>query len=264
MSVSESAKAGEVRRFASFDGTGIAFTTAGDGPPVLLLHGFASDHVGNWVAPGVFDALAASHHVVALDARGHGRSDKPHDPAAYKDEAMARDAAALLDHLGIGHVDVVGYSMGAIVAVRLAPREPRVRSLVLGGIGGRVAEGRRPVDSGRVAAAMTADDPSSFGPAARAFRRFAERTGADRQALAAIQRTNAGESRARPDLVQVPTLVVVGDDDRLAGPPEALAARIPDGLARAVTVHGNHLTAMFDPAFTRAILDFLRPGEMRH
>ena len=79
-----------------------------------------------------------------------------------------------------------------------------------------------------------------------------------------IQQANAGESRARPDLVRIPTLVLVGDDDRLAGPPEALAAAIPDGLARAVTVHGNHLTAMFDPAFTRAIVDFLAAVALRH
>jgi pimeloyl-ACP methyl ester carboxylesterase len=246
-----------VRRFASFDGKEIAYVTEGDGPPVLLLHGFASEHRGNWVTPGVFDALAGSHRVIAWDARGHGESDKPHDPASYAGDAMVRDATALLDHLGIDRVHLVGYSMGAIVALRLTPNEPRVRSLVLGGIGGRVAQGRRPIDSGRVAAAMTADDPSAFGPAARAFRRFAERTGADRQALAAIQQAHAGEAPARPDLVRVPTLVLVGDDDKLAGPPEALAARVPDGLARAHTVRGDHLTAMFDPAFTQAILEFL-------
>lgn len=257
MSAPVPSPSGAVQRFASFDGTGIAYVTAGTGPPVLLLHGFASDHAGNWVAPGVFGALAASRRVIASDARGHGASDKSHDPAAYAGDAMARDVSALLDHLGIGSVDVVGYSMGAIVALRLAPHEPRVRSLVLGGIGGRVAQGRRPIDSSRVAAAMTARDPSSFGPAARAFRRFAERTGADRQALAAIQQAHAGESPARPDLIRVPTLVVVGRDDRLAGPPDALASRIPGGLARTCTVRGNHLTAMFDPAFTSAILDFL-------
>ena len=136
-------------RFSSFDGTGIAFITAGTGPDVLLHHGFAADHRVNWVAPGVVDAfVAAGRRVIALDARGHGQSDKPHDPAAYENDAMARDARALLDHLGVERVDVVGYSMGALVSTRLVPDEPRARSCVLGGIGGKI---RRPGVSRRAA-----------------------------------------------------------------------------------------------------------------
>src|SRR5688500_7194515 len=97
----------------SFDGTTIAFRAEGDGPTVLLLHGFAADHHLNWVGPGVFDAVVASgRRVIAPDARGHGRSDKPHDPAAYADDTMVRDVRAVLDHLAVESLDVVGYSMG--------------------------------------------------------------------------------------------------------------------------------------------------------
>src|SRR4051812_40480350 len=136
-----------MERFTSFDGTGIAYITAGpaEGPDVLLLHGFAADHRLNWVAPKVVDALvAAGHHVIALDARGHGQSDKPRDPAAYESDAMPRDAQALLDHLGVETVDVVGYSMGSVVSSRLVPMEPRARRLVLGGGGGGLANGKPP------------------------------------------------------------------------------------------------------------------------
>src|SRR4051794_41140714 len=170
---------------ASFDGTPIAYETVGSGPDVLLLHGFASDRNGNWIAPGIRDAIAASgRRVTAYDARGHGQSGKPHDVAAYDNNAMVRDARFVLDALAIEKVDVVGYSMGAIVASRLVPNEPRARSLVLGGIGGRLARGRSVEGRERLAAALDAraaggaikGEPGER-PAARAFRRFAERRG---------------------------------------------------------------------------------------
>jgi pimeloyl-ACP methyl ester carboxylesterase len=246
-------------RFASFDGTEIAFVTAGAGRDVLLLHGFAADHEVNWVAHGVFDALvAAGRRVIALDARGHGQSDKPQDPAAYENDAMARDARALLDHLEVERVDVVGYSMGALVTTRLVPDEPRTRSCVLGGIGGRI-RGQRGFSAERralVAAALEADDLDGVtDPSAHAFRSFADHTGADRLALAAIQRAATPAAKTRLDEIKVPTMVIVGDKDTLAGSPEALADRIPGAIAR--TVKGSHLGAVADPAFRRAIVEFV-------
>src|SRR6478735_2330481 len=206
-----------MERFISFDGVGIAYTVAGDGPDALLLHGFAADHRVNWVAPGVVDALvAAGRRVIALDARGHGQSDKPHDPAAYENDAMARDARGLLDHLGVEAVDVIGYSMGALVSTRLVPDEPRTRSCVLGGIGGRV-KGRRGFSDeqrARIADALTTEDPSTItDPSARAFRAFADQTGADRLALAAIQRAATPDAKTRLADIAVPTMVIAGDGD---------------------------------------------------
>ena len=126
-----------MEHFTSFDGLDLAFIDVGEGAPVILLHGFAADHFSNWVATGVVDALVASQRrVLAPDARGHGASAKPHDPDAYANDAMARDVQSLMDHVALDRYDVVGYSMGSIVAGRLAPRDARVRSLVLGGVGG--------------------------------------------------------------------------------------------------------------------------------
>jgi pimeloyl-ACP methyl ester carboxylesterase len=232
-----------VARFASFDGLELNYVVAGDGPDVLLVHGFASDHVGNWVRPGVVAALVAgSRRVIAYDARGHGASEKPHDVDAYEHNAMVRDAQALLDHLGVGPVDVVGYSMGSIVSSRLVPVEPRARSLVLGGVGGRLSRGRSAESRARTAIALERRRGAGrrARPAERAFRQFAERNGNDLLALAAIQR--AHNEAGDPSAIRVPTLVVAGADDRLAGSPADLAALIPG--AESLVIPGNHLSAV--------------------
>ncbi|HTD49416.1 MAG TPA: alpha/beta hydrolase [Acidimicrobiia bacterium] len=246
-------------RFASFDGTELAYSCAGDGPDVLLLHGFAADHQINWVVPGVVDALVrADRRVIAFDARGHGKSDKPHDPSAYEDDAMVRDARALLDYLDVDHVDVVGYSMGSLVSRRLVPNEPRSRSCVLGGIGGRSrgSRGFSPERRALLAAALETDDADGItDPSARAFRAFADSTGADRLALAAIQRAATPTTRIPLEAITVPTLVIAGDRDDLAGSPQLLADRIPGAIARLIS--GTHLGAVADPAFPAAIAEFV-------
>jgi pimeloyl-ACP methyl ester carboxylesterase len=242
----------------SFDGTRIAYVVQGSGPAVLLLHGFGADHVLNWIRPGVIDALTgAGRRVIATDARGHGASDKPHNPDGYGGDAMARDAQAVLDQLGVEQVDVVGYSMGSMVAARLVPEEPRTRALVLGGVGATVmpprSGGRAPET---IAAALLADDPASIeSVAGKAFREFADFTGADRRALAALSRSDALRYSVRFDAITVPTLVVAGADDRLIRSPSELADRLPS--ARSMTVAGDHLGAPYDPAFSRALVEFL-------
>jgi pimeloyl-ACP methyl ester carboxylesterase len=195
--------------------------------------------------------------VIAADARGHGASERPTDPARYADNAMVADAQVLLDHCSVADVHVVGYSMGAMVALRLVPAEARARSLVLGGIGDRLAQGPPPRNGPRIAAALLAEDPSTItDPLARDFRRFADRTGADRRALAAMQQAPRQLGRAAPERIRVPTLVVKGERDPLAGSAQGLADRIPG--ARLRTIPGNHITAVNDPAFRGTIVEFLR------
>ena len=120
----------------------IAFLDEGQGEPILLVHGFASTKEVNWVNPGWVETLtAADRRVIALDNRGHGRSTKLYEPAAYHTRIMAEDVRALIDHLGIGAADVMGYSMGARIAAFLALGHPdRVRSAVLGGLGMRLVK----------------------------------------------------------------------------------------------------------------------------
>jgi pimeloyl-ACP methyl ester carboxylesterase len=250
-----------MRRFASFDGTEIAYESAGGGTPVLLLHGFAADHRSNWAAPGVIGALlAAGRRVIAADARGHGASAKPRDPAAYANDALVRDAAALLDHLGVERVDVVGYSMGAMTAARLAAGDARARSVVLGGVGGDATPTRPGGPDSPLVAALETDDPRAIRePIVRGFRMFAERTGADRLALAALERGRSLRSPVRFDAITVPALVLAGERDALIQPPQELAARLP--RARLAIVPGDHLTAVAKPEFQAALLAFLAEVE---
>lgn len=243
------------------DGVAVNYIDEGDGPPVVLVHGFASSLEGNWRGPGVIDALKeAGRRVIALDCRGHGRSAKPKDPAAYAGTAMADDVVALMDARGVERCPLVGYSMGAFLSVSLLVRFPeRFPTVVLGGVGDRLlAGGLGGQRNDAIARAMEAPDAGAREDAvARGFRIFAERTGNDLQALAAMQRA----TRARFDAAELRetkarVLVLVGDRDDLVGSGERLAAAIPG--ARLVKVAGDHLTAVVNPAFRAAIVEFLR------
>jgi pimeloyl-ACP methyl ester carboxylesterase len=249
-------------RVRSFDGIELAYeqmdpASPSDQFPVLLLHGFASDHVDNWVEPGIVDALLTTGRtVIATDARGHGASEKPHDPTFYADHTMIRDARVILDELEVTGVDVVGYSMGALVAARLATVDPRVRRLVIGGAGGNLRRDSTDSGDGGLAAALLVDDPDRIThPVGRAFRAFADRSGADRHALAAIERSTSLGSDVDLDAITVPTLVIVGEADRFVGSPDELAVRIAG--ARSRVVPGDHVSAVWDPAFARALVEFL-------
>jgi pimeloyl-ACP methyl ester carboxylesterase len=244
-----------VESFPSFDGTRIAYLVEGEGDPVLLLHGFASDSWRNWIRTGIGEALrGAGYQTIVYDARGHGRSDKPHDAKAYEGAAMRRDAQALLDRLAVDKVRLLGYSMGARVAVGLLMNDPRVQAAALGGIGYNFF--RKQPNRDRIADALIAEDLTGFEPSPLAFRNFAEATKADRVALSAAMRSGAGsENISDKDLkaIEVPVLVICGDQDTLTGPPTELADLIG---GESLVVSGDHLTAVGDPRFVNSVIEF--------
>lgn len=226
--------------------------------PILLIHGFASSHAVNWVFPQWVKTLTtAGRRVILYDVRGHGRSEKLYDPRNYAIATLAADALALLDHLGLDRVDVMGYSMGARIGAFLTRAAPeRVRSLVLGGLGyGLVAGETLPVG---IADAMDAPALESLAdPQQRMFRAFADATKSDRRALAAFIR--GARQMMPPDEVArmiCPVLVAVGTHDDVASDPQRLAALMPD--ARAFDIEGrDHNKAVGDRAFKAAVLEFL-------
>ena len=147
------------------------------GEPILLIHGFASNHRINWVNPRWVDTLTkAGRRVIALDNRGHGASQKLYAAHDYRSDLMAKDAANLLAHLHIERADVMGYSMGARISAFLALGRPGlVRSMVLGGLGDRLVHGAGlPVG---IADAMEAPSLHDLAdPMQRMFRAFADQT----------------------------------------------------------------------------------------
>jgi len=142
------------------DGIEIAYEVYGEGRPILLIHGFASSGVINWVNPGWVDALQSDGwQPITIDNRGHGGSRKLYDPKLYFAHEMADDAARLLDRLSLGAVPVMGYSMGARIAAFLAARHPaRIKCAVWGGMGINLITGLE--DSEEIIAALTADSLS--------------------------------------------------------------------------------------------------------
>jgi len=246
-----------VSTFASFDGTEIWFDDQDeDGSAVVLLHGFAADTNINYIRPGIFDALLdAGHRVVVMDFRGHGLSAKPHEPEAYADGALARDVQALFDHLDLDPVAVVGYSMGAGIALHLGARDERVTRVVALGVGAASLD-RRATDRPPMSDALLAEDPATItDPLGAQFRRLADSIRADRVALAACMSAPHAQAEHHLDELTVPVLVIAGADDELAGDPRAIAERVADG--RALTVPGDHFDANAQPALQRALLDFL-------
>jgi pimeloyl-ACP methyl ester carboxylesterase len=240
------------------DGVEIAFIDEGEGEPLLLIHGFASNVAANWVDPGWVRMLTQSgRRVVAYDNRGHGRSEKLYDPDVYGAPLMAEDGRRLLDHLGIMRADVLGYSMGARIAAFLTLAHPeRVRGLILGGLGINMVRGV--VGSGPIAKALEAPRIEDVtNDTARSFRAFAEQTKSDLKALAAcIRGPREKITPERLATIAVPTLIAVGSNDVIAGSGAELATLIPG--AQFLDIPGrDHMRAVGDATFKQGVLDFL-------
>jgi len=238
----------------------IAYLSKGDpaNPTVLLIHGFASTARVNWFNTAWADALAeAGYHVLAVDNRGHGKSQKFYSPKDYGPDIFAADAVGVLDHFGLKKVDVIGYSMGARITAWLCAHFPdRVRRAVFGGMGEHIYGGRGGYQA--IAEALETDDLDTITEqGARAFRLFADRTGSDRLALAACIRPSV--QQLTPQMmagVRTPVLVAVGGDDDVSGRAEPLADDLPNG--EAFTMPGlDHMKATGAAPFKAKVLEFL-------
>jgi pimeloyl-ACP methyl ester carboxylesterase len=231
---------------------------AGSGDPILLIHGFASNHAVNWLNTQWFKTLnRAGYRVIALDNRGHGESEKLYEPEAYHSSVMAEDSRRLLDHLGIARADVMGYSMGARITAHLALSAPeRMRSVLLGGLGLHLVDGvGLPL---AIADAMEAPSLDTLSdPMQRMFRAFADQTRSDRRALAAcIRGSRQTLSAAEVGSITLPTLISIGTNDAVAGSAEGLARLMPH--ARVLDIPGrDHNLAVGDRVHKQGVVDFL-------
>jgi pimeloyl-ACP methyl ester carboxylesterase len=226
------------------------------GPPIVLVHGFASDYTLNWVGTRWQETLVrAGYRVIGLDCRGHGRSAKPHDPAAYTADVMATDVSRLLDEVGAARAHYLGYSMGARIGLQcVLDFSDRLHRVVLGGIGitGAVEEAEQ------IARALRGGEPE--GASAASFQKFAAaREINDLEALAACIEGLARSQqldKERLGAIQTPILIVVGDRDVIAHDADELSRQIQS--ARLVVVPGrDHMGAVPARQFKDAALEFL-------
>jgi pimeloyl-ACP methyl ester carboxylesterase len=114
-------------------GVRIHYELEGQGPPLVLMHGFSGNHT-SWYGYGFVDGLKDDYQLILIDARGHGQSAKPHEPPAYDYQHLVDDVIAVLDDIELPATHYLGYSMGGVIGFGLAKHYPqRLRSLIIGG-----------------------------------------------------------------------------------------------------------------------------------
>ncbi len=253
----------------------IRYVDRGAGEPVVLIHGYSGSVERHWVTTGVLDSLMKDHRVIALDLRGHGKSDKPHDPAEYGPQ-MAQDVVRLLDHLEIRRAHLVGYSLGAALVTQLVASNPdRVETATLVAGAGYHSWSSRDEDVNERAAAelegpvpfrslivtlTPSGEPTPSDDDIRAKSRALEAVN-DVHALAALTRNRRGlvSSIDRIVAAQVPMLGVVGSADGALGSIRQLQSAVPtlsvvivDGAS-----HGGDRSVLKRPEFLTALRSFL-------
>ena len=241
------------------DGIQIHYKDIGSGEPILLIHGFASNIYMNWEFPGWVDFLVdKGRRVIAIDNRGHGDSEKLYDPEQYSAITMAEDAVRLLDHLSIKSSDVMGYSMGARITAFLGLNNSnRVNRAIFGGLGYSMIAGG--LDSQIIINALEVDDITTIkDQTGLAFRKFADKTGSDRLALAACMRSPGRKILATEVAqIKVPVLVAVGTQDDIAGSAQKLAELIPNAKVLDIKDR-DHQLAVGDNTYKQGVLSFLK------
>ena len=243
--------------YAAEDGAQLSYLAAGDGPTVVLFHGLTSSARSNFFDTPIAQALTeAGFRVVAADLRGHGESALANTAANWPPDVLARDAAALVGSLDEPPVAVVGYSLGALVALRLkASGGFDAPAMVLGGMGERTAVlGDRTRHDGLDAllASVASGQPGALQERVSAM---LARSGSDADSVRGSLRNRMTVSEAELATMDMPVLVLSGADDFDNGDGRVLAAMMPD--ARFQSVPGDHLTAPQRQPYADALRNWL-------
>lgn len=257
-------------QFLDSHGVKIHYTVEGQGEPVLLLHGFGQN-AELWT--GVRKALATEYRVIAMDFRGHGKSEKPHSPEKYGLE-MVEDVPRLLKHLNIKQGHIIGYSMGGAVTGKLLVTHPKIfLSAVLGG----AAPGPSAVMDAQTMTeiANSLEQGKGFGPliprltpagqplpSEQQMKQMSDRVlrGQDPQALAAVLRGMSKVTDVSADKlkkIRIPVLALVGTLDPMLKDVQSLKDKMPQ--LEIITLDGaDHLSAVSRPAFAKSLQEFLQ------
>jgi pimeloyl-ACP methyl ester carboxylesterase len=246
----------------------IHYEVEGGGPPILLAYGLLGS-VTLWRETGYIDRLKDEATVIAFDARGHGRSDKPHEPEAYTREALAGDVVAVMDALDLPKVHFWGYSMGAFVGYTMAEyHQDRLLSLILGGAAPFQAKPAdtnpavelftRGVEEGSGAVIQVIEQLQ--GPMPGPLRRNLETV--DWEAMVAYSRCGRSNLEEEACRIRVPCLLYAGDGDEEPHQYGQEAARTQPNT-RFLSVPGHNHTTGSDVAekLVPEVLAFVREVE---
>jgi pimeloyl-ACP methyl ester carboxylesterase len=261
-------------QFFDSNGVRIRYVEQGSGPPVVLIHGFSGNLDSGWVETGVLPKLAADYRVIALDCRGHGQSDKPHDPKSYGLQ-MGQDVVRLLDHLHIARAHIVGHSMGAGIVAKLLTTNPdRFLTATLSGSAGRQGWTPEAAAAAEVEAVefeqgipfrsvilrtapIDRPKPTEEQIQAESQRRLARN---DRLAMAALVRSRGEQAFSAADMaaIQVPTLGLIGSADANLDAMKRLASVLPTLKVVVIegATHGGTLGVTRRPEFVDNFREF--------
>jgi pimeloyl-ACP methyl ester carboxylesterase len=261
----------------TFDSGGvkIRYVDVGRGEPVVLIHGFSSSVEAIWGQTKVLDALAKDFRVIAFDVRGHGKSDKPHDPASYGLNVV-EDVTRLLDHLGIAKAHIVGYSMGGAITGKFITLHPdRVLSAVFGGSAPRLGtpaaverEANELAESlesghGMRPLILRLAPPNEPKPSEEMIEQQSKAILGrnDPLALAAVQRSNKDQTVTLAEVraLKMPLLAVIGSADPIKAGVDAFAKIKPELKVVVIegATHSGVRGAPGRPEFAAAVHDFL-------
>ena len=252
------------------DGLKIHYVVVGRGTPVILIHGAGGSAEGNWFANGIAQTLAKNHRVVAIDCRGHGKSDNP--PAgALPNRRMAQDVIELMDHLDIAKAHVHGYSMGSAIAEQMLARYPgRFITVAFGGWG---IEETDPEMKAKAPPDKQGVDPKEAELYAKFRATLAQRNqasgiGQDTQENRPKRPAAGRDDGSRPKIdltkIKIPVLAINGDLDR----PNVKTHRMKRELANftsAALPGKSHLSAIvagsIPPLYTDTLVEFINSND---
>ncbi len=225
--------------FVDANGVEIAFEWSGSGPAVVLLHGSAANR-SMWDDPGITAALNDRFRVVTLDIRGHGQSGKPDTPEGYGPE-LAADVVRVLDAVGVDQAHVVGYSLGALIAMDVVLRFPsRVSSVVLGGHGVLSAEAAERMRTQADEFETMPNPPPQL----------------DVGVLVNLLRSRRAPDPAQVRAIAVPVSVLIGANDPFMPSANLLRTLLPETSIEIIS-GADHLTVLRDPRFLKALTEAL-------
>jgi pimeloyl-ACP methyl ester carboxylesterase len=242
--------------FTASDRVRLAWREVGSGRPVILIHGYMSDAVTNWMKfqPTAQMIADAGYRVIMPDLRGHGDSDRPHDPSAYPVNVLAADQFALINHLGLHDFDLGGYSLGGWTTAQMLVDGCKPGRAVISGMGLKGLTDRMDRKA-YFRHILTHLGQHERGSPAFMAEAFLKTSGGDAVALNLLLDSFANTTLDGLKAINIPVGVICGTEDQDNGSAEELANTIPG--ARYIAIPGNHMSAVTKPEFGHAYRDYL-------